>query len=74
MHNIPALACIIALILAWKWELIGGILFILFFVAAGVFFNSFTGNFGSLIVISPFFIAGILFIIYHYSKKGEAVI
>jgi hypothetical protein len=63
MHNIPAFICIGALIVAWKWERIGGILFILIFLAAAVYFKSFTGNPASLIVISPFLLTGILFIL-----------
>ena len=66
MHNIPAFIIIIVLIVAWKWELIGGILFAVAFIAAGIFFNSFTGNPASLIVISPFLVVGILFIVDYY--------
>jgi hypothetical protein len=62
MHNIPAIICVIVLLIAWKWELIGGVIFIFAFFAGTIFFNSFTGNWGSLIVISPFLITGILFI------------
>ena len=69
MHNIPAFIIIIVLIVAWKWELIGGILFAVAFIAAGIFFNSFTGNPASLIVISPFLVVGILFITYHLLYK-----
>lgn len=74
MHNIPAFIIIIVLIIAWKWELIGGILFVAAFIAAGIFFGSFTGNPASLIVISPFLLVGILFIVYFYlyrNKKSE---
>lgn len=69
MHNIPAFIIIIVLIIAWKWELIGGILFAVAFIAAGIFFKSFTGNPASLIVISPFLVVGILFITYHLLYK-----
>jgi hypothetical protein len=66
MHNIPAFIIIAVLVIAWKWELIGGVLFIVAFIAAGIFFKSFTGNPASLIVISPFLLTGILFILYNY--------
>lgn len=70
MHNIPAMVCIAVLIIAWKWEIIGGILFILAFIAAGLFFNSFTVNPASLVVICPFLLTGILFIAdYIVNKK-----
>jgi len=63
IHNIPVLIIAGALIIAWKRELIGGILFVLMFVAMAIFFHSFTGNPASLVVISPFLISGILFIV-----------
>jgi hypothetical protein len=66
MHNIPAFIIIAVLIVAWKWELIGGILFVIAFVAAGIYFKSFAGNPGSLIVIAPFLLTGILFILHNY--------
>lgn len=65
INSIPVFILIIILVIAWKHELIGGILFILAFIAGGVFFKSFTGNAASLIVIGPFFVTGLLFII-HY--------
>ena len=74
MHNIPAFVCVVVLIIAWKWELIGGVIFILAFFAGTIHFNSFSGNWASLIVISPFLLIGILFIVYHYRKKEKAVI
>jgi hypothetical protein len=74
MHNTPAFICVIVLFIAWKWELIGGVIFILAFIAGTVFFNSFSGNWGSLIVISPFLITGILFITDYRVNKKKAVI
>lgn len=70
MHSIPAFALIIALIIAWKHEIAGGVLFILLFVALGIFFKSFAGNSGSLIIISPFFIAGASFIMHGILSAG----
>ncbi len=69
MHNIPALICVVALVIAWRWELIGGIIFILIFFTGTIFFKSFTGNAASLIVISPFLITGVLFILSSQKTK-----
>lgn len=73
MHNIPAVILTAILIIAWKWEFIGGIIFIIAFIVAAVFFESFSGNPGSLPVIIPFLITGILFIVHHllYGKKQQ---
>lgn len=63
-HNIPDLIVAVVLVIAWKWELAGGILFILAFVAGTLFFRSFSGNPGSIVVIAPILITGILFILH----------
>ncbi len=64
IHNIPVLILIAILIIAWKWEVAGGALFIVASITGTFFFHSFRGNPASLIVISPFLITGILFIIH----------
>jgi hypothetical protein len=63
MHNIPVLLLIGVLIIAWKWEVIGGIIFIIASVAGCVFFRAFAGNPAALAVMLPFFSVGILFIL-----------
>jgi len=64
IHNIPVLILIAILILSWRREVIGGTLFILASIIGTCFFHSFSGNPGSLIVIAPFFLTGILFILH----------
>jgi hypothetical protein len=73
IHNIPAFILFAVLIIAWKWEVIGGVIFILFSIAGSIFFNAFSGNPWSLIVMGPFLIIGILFIIHHvvFGKAKE---
>ena len=71
VHNIPALILIIALILSWKYEIAGGLVFIASFAGLGIFFKSFSGNFGSLVIITPFLIIGILFILHHFLATGK---
>ena len=66
VHNIPALILIIALILSWRYEVAGGLLFIVSFIGLGIFFKSFSGNYSSLILITPLLITGILFIMHHF--------
>lgn len=63
MHNIPVLILLVILIIAWKWEIAGGVLFIVASLAGAYFYHAFTGNPWSLVVIGPFFLTGILFII-----------
>jgi len=65
IHNIPVFILIIIIVIAWKRELIGGFLLILAFIACAILFKSFSGNAASLIVIGPFFVTGVLFILHH---------
>jgi hypothetical protein len=73
IHNIPVLILIGVLIVAWKWEVIGGLLFIVAFIAGSLVFRSFSGNPASLIVISPFLVMGILFILHNvlFAKREK---
>ena len=73
IHNIPALILIVVLVIAWKREVLGGVLFIVAFIAASIFFRSFTRNPGSLVVILPFLITGILFILHHVIFTRDSV-
>ena len=66
MHNIPAFILTGILLIAWKWEIAGGVLFIIATLAGCILFRAFSGNPGALIVMGPFFIVGILFILHHF--------
>jgi cytochrome bd-type quinol oxidase subunit 1 len=80
MHLIPSIILLIILIVAWKWEIIGGIIFILIGVGLSpyVFSKNFLMNnsvWMSVIVIIgitiPFIVVGILFIISYFKRKKE---
>jgi hypothetical protein len=60
-QNIPAFVLIVALVIAWKNEITGGVIFILAFVALGIFFKSFSGNATSIFIILPLLLAGVAF-------------
>jgi hypothetical protein len=75
MHNIPALILLIVLIISWKREIVGGIVFILAGIAY-VFLTSFRSGLPwhtvlswSLIIAGPAFLIGILFLINWYKIK-----
>lgn len=79
MHLIPSFVLLAILIVAWKWELIGGIIFMVIGIGFSPFIyllnhnrNGMTvGN--SLMVVLliniPFVLVGILFIASHFLKK-----
>jgi hypothetical protein len=81
MHLIPSFVLLVILIVAWKWENIGGIILII----VGVFFCVLIFNLNynqrhftlwqsirnvSMLCL-PFVLAGILFILSHSAKKKE---
>ncbi len=72
MHNIPAMILLVILIVAWRYENIGGILFVLVAVYGCIRFRAFAGNPGSLLVMAPFFLTGILFLVHYYLAQASA--
>lgn len=81
MHLIPSYVLLVFLLVAWKWELIGGIIFTIIGVGLSPFIyllnhnrNHFTvgGSLGIVLIITfPFVVVGILFLISHYLKKKD---
>ncbi|MDP2337196.1 MAG: hypothetical protein Q8N05_12255 [Bacteroidota bacterium] len=81
MHLIPSFILLAFLIVAWKWEFIGGIIFTLIgLVTSPLVFqlnhtrNHFTvgASLGVVLMITfPFVVVGILFIISHFLKKKD---
>ena len=80
MHLIPSYILIALLIVAWKWEFVGGIIFTIIGVGLSplLFMFNYQRNHSiwwSLLVIVtitlPFVIVGVLFILSHYKKRRE---
>lgn len=78
IHLIPSFILLVFLLIAWKWELIGGIVFaVIGLVMTPIVYShnfAMNQNVGmSLVVIAsitfPFIVVGALFIISHYMKK-----
>jgi len=75
MHNLPALILLIFLIISWKHEIVGGIVFIL----AGLLYILLLATSShfewymliwSLIIATPAFLIGILFLINWFLKRN----
>ncbi len=80
MHLIPSFILLAILIIAWKWELIGGIIFAVTGLALSplVFMLNYENNhsigmsLGIIALITfPFIVVGVLFIISHNKKKNQ---
>jgi hypothetical protein len=78
MHNIPALILLVVLLISWKHEIVGGIVFILagllylaLSIVRTVMSSPFEGYmlFWSLQIAGPAFLIGILFLINWFQKK-----
>ena len=81
IHLLPSFVLLAVLIIAWKWEMIGGIILtiigVIFFIAVAyinykrnqvsLFYSLTTAS----MICIPFILAGILFIISHFRKKKE---
>lgn len=62
MHNILTFFMIIALLIAWKREMLGGIIFIAIGIAASIFFHN-------IFLFLPFLAIGVLFICQYFFRK-----
>jgi hypothetical protein len=80
MHLIPSFILLIFLLVAWKWELTGGIIFtVIGIILSPVVFqmnykmnHSFWLSTGIILSITvPFIIVGIMFILSSYLKKRD---
>lgn len=79
MHLTPSFILTALLIVAWKWEIIGGIIYMLIGLAFSpyIFIHNYNMNqsvgltLGIVMLITfPFIVVGILFIISHKKKKN----
>lgn len=80
IHLIPSFILLAFLLIAWKWEFIGGILFTVIGLAATpfIYIHNYRMNHSvwmSLMVILfitiPFVIVGVLFIIGHFKNRNQ---
>jgi hypothetical protein len=80
IHLLPSIGLLILLLAAWKWELIGGIIFTLAGIAWSIFVYMInfkrTGSAGKALFVVltlalPLIITGVLFIMNHYRGKKE---
>ena len=78
MHLIPSFVLLLFLVIAWKWELIGGVIFVLIGLVLSpfIYMHNYNMN-GSVrmsigiiaIIIFPFILVGIFFILGHNINK-----
>jgi len=69
IHLIPSFILIIALLISWKWEHIGGIIFILLGIAYIILVRGRIMSGLPIVIFS--FLVGILFLISYFLKKKK---
>lgn len=78
IHLIPSFVLLALLIVAWKWEYIGGIIFIIIGLGMSPFIFNHNYNMNHsvgmslgiiLMITFPFIVVGVLFIISYFMKK-----
>ncbi len=83
MHLIPSFVLLGILIVAWKWEKVGGTIFTItgLVLCVLVFMLNYRRNHSFWISLSivlmicvPFVVAGVLLIISHYRKENESTV
>jgi len=80
MHLIPSFVLLLFLVIAWRWELVGGIIFLLIgLVMSPVIYQHNYNMNGSVwmsigiiaMITFPFILVGILFILGHRMNKNQ---
>ena len=80
IHLIPSFILLAFLVVAWKWEYIGGIIFIIIGLGLSplVFIHNYRMNHSILmslwvilLITIPFVIVGILFVVSHFLQKRK---
>ena len=69
MHNIPVLILLVVLLISWKYEIVGGVAFILAGLAYMLWKNF--ELFSYLIIVGTTFFIGILFLIEWFRKRKK---
>ena len=69
MHLIPSILLIVILSTAWRWEKIGGIIFLTICLIFTIFFDTYERIVGFLILTCPLLLIGGLFLAAPYLKK-----
>ncbi|HPM88764.1 MAG TPA: hypothetical protein PKX27_12310 [Bacteroidales bacterium] len=81
IHLIPSFILLILLVVSWKWEYIGGIVFVVIGLGFGpiIFIHNYNINHSIwmnltsiLLVTFPLIVVGILFIVSHWQKRKSA--
>lgn len=71
MHLIPNFILIVFLLIAWKEEQIGGILFILTGIFFTLFFHTYEFIINFLLISLPLFLIGIVFLLHRAYQRGK---
>lgn len=63
MHLLPKIILLLALVIAWRWKLLGGVIFFALGVVSVFFFGTYEHIISFLLVSAPALVIGILFFV-----------
>ena len=81
MHLVPSIVLTVILLVAWKWEMIGGAIFLLIGMGFSpiIFIHNYrmNGSYSATLVITgiitfPFILVGLLFILDYYKHRASS--
>ncbi len=71
IHLIPAFSVTAFLLIAWKYRLVGGVLFLVLGMIFTIYFNSYKTAFGFIMISTPLFASGLLFMMSQWWAVGK---
>ena len=71
IHLVPALVVVVSLIIAWRFRLVGGLLFVIVGIASALFFKTYS-SIGTFCMLSvPLFLIGAMFVASYSLKRSD---
>ncbi|MFH1585184.1 MAG: hypothetical protein ABIB79_00270 [archaeon] len=69
MHLIPSYFLLAFLLIAWRWEKVGGYLYLLLALVFTVFFDTYKEPISFLLITGPVLLIGVLFLLNYYRYR-----
>ncbi|MBN2567768.1 hypothetical protein JXB02_06830 [Candidatus Woesearchaeota archaeon] len=73
MHMLPSLLLVVALVIGWRWPIVGGWIFLMMGIAFVFFFNTYRQILSLLLISGPPIVLGVLFLAEGHKGQGRKV-
>ncbi|MEK7254633.1 MAG: hypothetical protein AAB316_07810 [Bacteroidota bacterium] len=71
MHLLPSLSIVAILLIAWKFRILGGLLFMVLGMVFTIFFDTWKATSNFLLISLPLLATGLLFILSHWQPTRQ---